>query len=197
MPRSATSPAPVRCRWAPSYAHQRRLAEELGADRGGGARRNWPGPCVAARDRCASRAQLTGGADVVIDCVGRRESLAQALAMVRPRGRVVLVGMPGKVSRRPGLAVAPRGRPSPAPTPTGPRTSTGSSGAPSTSPWRWCAPGGSGAWCRPATRSSASKRRWPTRRGAGAAARSRSSSTCATPRRAGHQRRRQHERTAA
>jgi len=41
---------------------------------------------------------LTEGADVVFDCVGSSESLAQALAMVRPRGRVVLVGMPGRVS---------------------------------------------------------------------------------------------------
>ena len=40
---------------------------------------------------------LTGGADVVFDCVGSAESLAQCLAMVRPRGRIVLVGMPGKV----------------------------------------------------------------------------------------------------
>jgi threonine dehydrogenase-like Zn-dependent dehydrogenase len=42
--------------------------------------------------------RLTNGADVVFDCVGTAESLTQALAMVRPRGRVVLVGMPGKIS---------------------------------------------------------------------------------------------------
>ena len=41
---------------------------------------------------------LTGGADVVIDCVGSAESLTEALAIVRPRGRIVLVGMPGRVS---------------------------------------------------------------------------------------------------
>ena len=41
--------------------------------------------------------RLTGGADVVFDCVGSAESLTQAMAMVRPRGRVVLVGMPGKL----------------------------------------------------------------------------------------------------
>jgi threonine dehydrogenase-like Zn-dependent dehydrogenase len=41
---------------------------------------------------------LTGGADVVVDCVGSAESLSEALAVVRPRGRVVLVGMPGRVS---------------------------------------------------------------------------------------------------
>jgi threonine dehydrogenase-like Zn-dependent dehydrogenase len=34
---------------------------------------------------------------VVIDCVGSTESLAESLAMVRPRGRVLLAGMPGNV----------------------------------------------------------------------------------------------------
>jgi threonine dehydrogenase-like Zn-dependent dehydrogenase len=42
--------------------------------------------------------RLTGGADVVIDCVGSADSLADALAVVRPRGRVVVAGMPGQVS---------------------------------------------------------------------------------------------------
>ena len=42
--------------------------------------------------------RLAGGADVVIDCVGSADSLADALAVVRPRGRVVMVGMPGRVS---------------------------------------------------------------------------------------------------
>ncbi|HVX20535.1 MAG TPA: zinc-binding dehydrogenase [Acidimicrobiales bacterium] len=42
--------------------------------------------------------RLTGGADVVLDCVGSAASIAQALDMVRPRGRIALVGMPGKVS---------------------------------------------------------------------------------------------------
>ena len=39
----------------------------------------------------------------MVDCVGSAESLGQALAMVRPRGRVVLVGMPGHV----GVDLAP------------------------------------------------------------------------------------------
>ena len=34
----------------------------------------------------------------MIDCVGSPESIAQSLAMVRPRGTVSLVGMPGKVT---------------------------------------------------------------------------------------------------
>lgn len=42
--------------------------------------------------------RLTGGVDVTIDCVGSADSLAAALAVTRPRGRVVLVGMPGVVT---------------------------------------------------------------------------------------------------
>lgn len=41
---------------------------------------------------------LSGGADVVIDAVGSSSSLAQAIAVCRPRGRVVMLGMPGAVS---------------------------------------------------------------------------------------------------
>jgi threonine dehydrogenase-like Zn-dependent dehydrogenase len=79
------------------YAHQRALAGELGADLA-----VTPAQLVrAVRRRSRSlttSGHLTGGADVVVDCVGSADSLAQSLAMVRPRGRVVLVGMPGKVS---------------------------------------------------------------------------------------------------
>lgn len=39
--------------------------------------------------------RLTGGADVTIDCVGSAESISQTLAVTRPGGRVILVGMPG------------------------------------------------------------------------------------------------------
>lgn len=39
--------------------------------------------------------RLSGGADVVIDCVGSGASLAQALSVTRPGGRVTMVGMPG------------------------------------------------------------------------------------------------------
>jgi threonine dehydrogenase-like Zn-dependent dehydrogenase len=79
------------------YAHQRRLAQELGADVVVS-----PDQLVrAVRSRShsleASRT-LSSGADVVIDCVGSDESLTQALRMVRPRGKVVLVGMPGRLS---------------------------------------------------------------------------------------------------
>lgn len=39
--------------------------------------------------------RVAGGVDVTIDCVGSAESLRTALSMTRPRGRVVMVGMPG------------------------------------------------------------------------------------------------------
>ncbi len=38
------------------------------------------------------------GAQVVFNCVGSADSLADALAVVRPREQVVLVGMPGRVA---------------------------------------------------------------------------------------------------
>jgi threonine dehydrogenase-like Zn-dependent dehydrogenase len=41
--------------------------------------------------------QLTGGADGVLDCVGSDGSIQQSLAIVKPRGRVTLAGMPGVV----------------------------------------------------------------------------------------------------
>ena len=82
------------------HPHQRELALELGAD------------SVVAPDeiaRAVRRAsgslaigdgdiiRLTGGADHVIDCVGSDRSLTDAMAVVRPRGRITLVGMPGHV----------------------------------------------------------------------------------------------------
>lgn len=76
------------------HPHQRRLAEEMGADvvvEPGQLER-----AVRLRSRSlVSSRHLSSGADVVVDCVGSAQSLAQALSMVRPRGRLVLVGMPG------------------------------------------------------------------------------------------------------
>ncbi|MDA8070812.1 MAG: zinc-binding dehydrogenase [Actinomycetota bacterium] len=79
------------------YPHQQAWAAELGADQ-----------VVAADqlDRAVRRSTRslrsarhdTAGADVVVDCVGTAQSLARSLALVRPRGRVVLLGMPGRVS---------------------------------------------------------------------------------------------------
>ncbi len=42
--------------------------------------------------------QLTGGAPIVVDCVGSEASLAQALEVVAPGGTVLVVGMPATVS---------------------------------------------------------------------------------------------------
>ncbi len=40
---------------------------------------------------------LLGGFDRVLDCVGTGLSIEQAITITRPRGRVVLVGMPGEL----------------------------------------------------------------------------------------------------
>jgi threonine dehydrogenase-like Zn-dependent dehydrogenase len=85
------------------YPHQQRLAREFGATEA------LPSEQLGRAVRRYSRslsyggasgvtATLSGGADVVFDCVGSPESIAQSLAMVRPRGTVALVGMPGKVT---------------------------------------------------------------------------------------------------
>jgi threonine dehydrogenase-like Zn-dependent dehydrogenase len=44
-----------------------------------------------------ARELLLGGFDRVLDCVGSGASLEQAITVARPRGRVVLVGMPGEL----------------------------------------------------------------------------------------------------
>ena len=41
--------------------------------------------------------QLLGGAEAVLDCVGSSASIADAIAVTRPRGRIGLVGMAGVV----------------------------------------------------------------------------------------------------
>ncbi|HKN88744.1 MAG TPA: zinc-binding dehydrogenase, partial [Acidimicrobiia bacterium] len=53
--------------------------------------------CLAVGER------LSGGADVVLDCVGNAASVHEALAITRPGGRIVLVGMPGpeRLEQRP------------------------------------------------------------------------------------------------
>lgn len=83
------------------YAHQRTLATELGATAAlpedqlpRAVRRHSRSMTMGG----ASGARLTGGADVVFDCVGSADSIGASLEMVRPRGTIVLVGMPGRVS---------------------------------------------------------------------------------------------------
>ncbi|HEX2046159.1 MAG TPA: zinc-binding dehydrogenase [Acidimicrobiales bacterium] len=79
------------------HPEQRKLAVELGADAV-----VEPGELRRAVRRI-TRSPMVGdavgeGAEVVYDCVGSADSLEDALAVVRPRARVVLVGMPGRVS---------------------------------------------------------------------------------------------------
>ena len=79
------------------YPHQRVLADMAGAD------------LVVSPDeltRAARRVvgcgvigqRLAGGTDAVIDAVGSGSSINQAVGIVRPRGRVVILGMPGTES---------------------------------------------------------------------------------------------------
>jgi threonine dehydrogenase-like Zn-dependent dehydrogenase len=78
------------------YPEQRELARKLGAD------------VVAAPSelkRAVRRAvgcrmvgdDLSGGADITIDTLGSSASIREAIGITRPRGRVVLVGMPATV----------------------------------------------------------------------------------------------------
>ncbi len=79
------------------YPHQQSLATALGAD------------IVAKPDELAravrriSRSHmvgdyLSGGADATIDAVGTSDSISESIHFTRPRGRVVLMGMPADVS---------------------------------------------------------------------------------------------------
>jgi threonine dehydrogenase-like Zn-dependent dehydrogenase len=96
-------PAPRSLLVGARYSHQQRFAREFGATEA------LPADQLARAVRRHSHSlsfggasgetvTLSGGADVVLDCVGSAESIAQSLAMVRPRGTVALVGMPGKVT---------------------------------------------------------------------------------------------------
>jgi threonine dehydrogenase-like Zn-dependent dehydrogenase len=96
-------PTPTAVLVGARYPHQQRLARELGCTEA------LPPDQLPRAVRRSTRslsyggasgvtATLSGGADVVLDCVGSPESIEQSLAMVRPRGTVALVGMPGKVT---------------------------------------------------------------------------------------------------
>ncbi len=78
------------------YPVQRELAAEFGADIV-----CEPGELARAVRRATGSfmigPRLSGGADIVIDAVGSADSIADAISICRPRGRVVLLGMPGVV----------------------------------------------------------------------------------------------------
>lgn len=79
------------------YPIQKRFAEELGADvvvspsEVSRAVRRVTGTRIIGDD-------LAGGADVTIDAIGNAASIETSIGVTRPRGRVVMVGMPGKVN---------------------------------------------------------------------------------------------------
>jgi threonine dehydrogenase-like Zn-dependent dehydrogenase len=79
------------------YPHQQAYAKALGADvvvpsgeLQRAVRREVGGMLVGG--------QLTSGAHVTIDAVGSNASVSDALGMTKPRGRVVLLGMPGEIT---------------------------------------------------------------------------------------------------
>ena len=78
------------------YPVQRELAAEFGADIV-----TAPNELTRAVRRSSNSfmigSRLSGGADIVIDAVGSAASIEQAIGICRPRGRVVLLGMPGQV----------------------------------------------------------------------------------------------------
>ena len=78
------------------YPVQRRFASDLGADIVVS-----PEETVrAVRRLTGSRMlgdDLAGGVDVTVDAIGNAGSIERSIGVTRPRGRVVLVGMPGKV----------------------------------------------------------------------------------------------------
>ena len=83
---------------AAKYPEQRRLARTLGATTVAE-----PGELRRAVRRHTGSwirddGQLSGGAPLVVDCVGSADSLAEALAVTAPGGTIVLLGMPGQVT---------------------------------------------------------------------------------------------------
>ncbi|NNE95106.1 MAG: zinc-binding dehydrogenase [Acidimicrobiales bacterium] len=82
---------------AAKYPEQKELAADLGANTVVD-----PGEMMRAVRRSTNSFaigdDLSGGADVTIDAVGSGATIDQAIGITRPRGRVVLVGMPGTES---------------------------------------------------------------------------------------------------
>lgn len=99
--------APAHLVIAAKYPEQRRLAAELASSAADTvvtvcapseitrAVRRATGTSIIPADRNHPNARLGGGADVTIDCVGNAASISTAIAMTRPGGRIILVGMPG------------------------------------------------------------------------------------------------------
>ncbi len=69
-----------------------------------------PGRSAAPPAATSSATTSSSGAHVTIDAVGTSATVADSLRITRPRGRVVLLGMPADVTPRPHRALAPRDR---------------------------------------------------------------------------------------
>ncbi len=79
------------------YPVQRELARSLGAARVVAPSESTRAVRSATGSFVLGGTRLTGGFEVVVDCVGTAASIEQSLAVVAPGGTVVLVGMPGHV----------------------------------------------------------------------------------------------------
>lgn len=87
------------------HPDQRRLARTLGAttvvepaETRRAVRRQSGGMAISAPGDPGHLLRLAGsGADIVYDCVGNASSIEESLAITRPGGLIVLVGMPGSV----------------------------------------------------------------------------------------------------
>lgn len=79
------------------YPIQKKFAAELGADIVVS-----PSELTRAVRRVTGSRMLgenlSGGADVTIDAIGNAGSIESSIGITRPRGRLVMVGMPGKVN---------------------------------------------------------------------------------------------------
>jgi threonine dehydrogenase-like Zn-dependent dehydrogenase len=92
---------------AARHPHQAQMAKQLGATAcftGRGSRELFEWTLDAARNTNPTgsihqpeigKPVLLGGVDAVLDCVGSSQSMDDAMRLTRPRGTMVLVGMPG------------------------------------------------------------------------------------------------------
>ncbi len=81
------------------HGHQRELARALGADQVVAPHEIYQRVRFATGARRLDgmdRPLLLGGADVTFECVGRAESLNDAVRATRARGKLIAVGMPGE-----------------------------------------------------------------------------------------------------
>jgi threonine dehydrogenase-like Zn-dependent dehydrogenase len=94
----ATHGSPARLLVGAKHPEQRRLAQALGASEVVSGRELARAVRRVTGSFTYDDGTLTGGADVTYDCVGSSDSISTSIAMTRPGGTVVLVGMPATVT---------------------------------------------------------------------------------------------------